>query len=248
MGASTRRIHARLGSRLGLVLMLVVGLVLGAAVSAVAQSGGLIMACYDNGTGQLRLAGSCRPNESSISWNQVGPQGEPGPMGPEGPVGPQGEQGLEGEMGPQGPQGEPGPQGETGLMGPEGPQGPTGTQGEPGPQGEQGLQGPEGPEGPQGEQGPKGDTGPAGADGVSGWEVVSADFMTPALLWGSGTAWCPAGKKVTGGGFWLDTYRFSMDIYESRPTGEGDGWYVFARNTDLTYNHGFTVYAICADV
>lgn len=51
--------------------------------------------CYD-GSGHLRIVGDpseCRRNETSISWNQIGPpgpQGEQGPQGPEGPQGPPG--------------------------------------------------------------------------------------------------------------------------------------------------------------
>lgn len=48
---------------------------------------------------------NCPGNNTLISWNQTGPQGETGPEGPEGP---QGETGPEGPEGPEGDQGEPG--------------------------------------------------------------------------------------------------------------------------------------------
>lgn len=54
-----------------------------------------IYACVDH-SGVVRIVAasiSCNPNETSISWNTVGPagpQGDPGPQGPAGPAGPQG--------------------------------------------------------------------------------------------------------------------------------------------------------------
>lgn len=98
-----------------------------------------------------------------------------------------------GAAGPQGPQGPAGPQG------PEGPAGPQGTQGVPGPQG------PSGPMGPMGPQGPAGPAGPEGPQaGISGYEIVPAlnsiaINFTPNSTF-SFTAFCPAGKKVLGGG------------------------------------------------
>ncbi len=111
-----RLIHA-----LALVTMFGVGLGMGLAAQAVfAQDGSVITGCY-NAQGTLRVTDSCRPDETVISWNQVGPQGLPGEPGPEGPSGPPGEQGEQGEPGPEGPQGEQGEQGETGPQGPPGP-------------------------------------------------------------------------------------------------------------------------------
>ena len=87
-------------------------------------------------------ADHCAATDTLITWNAVGPAGDPGPAGPAGEAGPQGE---------PGPQGDPGPAGEAGPQGPVGPAGEAGPQGEPGPQG---PVGPAGEPGPQGEQGP----------------------------------------------------------------------------------------------
>ncbi len=81
----------------------------------------VVYACLTPG-GQLRNVTTdgppdCPSNNTLISWNQTGPQGDIGPQGP---------QGEEGEIGPQGTAG---PQGEEG---PEGPEGPKGDQGDPG--------------------------------------------------------------------------------------------------------------------
>ena len=63
-----------------------------------------INAAYHRITGNLRLdvRDSLRPFETPISWNVMGPKGEPGPQGPQGPqgeVGPTGPEGLQGEPG-----------------------------------------------------------------------------------------------------------------------------------------------------
>jgi hypothetical protein len=47
---------------------------------------GVIKGCYQK-DGQLRIANSCRPSETSIQWNIEGPAGSPGPTGPPGPAG-----------------------------------------------------------------------------------------------------------------------------------------------------------------
>lgn len=76
--------------------------------------------------GQLRQVdcpAACRPNETAVEWNIVGPEGEAGPPGP---IGPQGEVGSPGPQGPAGPQGEVGPQGPAGPAGSAGPQGEAG--------------------------------------------------------------------------------------------------------------------------
>lgn len=66
-----------------------------------------IDACYVPPSGPLRISadGSCRNNETAVSWN------EQGPPGPTGPPGPQGATGATGPAGPVGPQGPPGPAG-----------------------------------------------------------------------------------------------------------------------------------------
>jgi Type VI secretion system effector, Hcp len=74
------------------------------AFAAIPDSGGVINACYEKGSGKLRVTDTetnkpkaCTSDESSLSWNQrgpQGPQGEPGPQGVPGPVGPQGPSGA----------------------------------------------------------------------------------------------------------------------------------------------------------
>ena len=93
----------------------------GVAYAAIPGTDGLIHACYDTQSGQVRLVDpatgqpkGCGKTEKAVAWNQQGPAGPTGPAGPAGPAGPQGEAGA---------QGEPGAQGETGPAGPAGPAG-----------------------------------------------------------------------------------------------------------------------------
>ena len=85
------------------------------AYGAIPDRNGVIHACYDKQSGQLRIFDSetglpkgCGVKEVAIDWNRTGPQGAPGPAGPQGSRGPQGEQGPNGDPGAQGPAGAPG--------------------------------------------------------------------------------------------------------------------------------------------
>jgi hypothetical protein len=86
-------------------------------------------------------------------------------------------------------------------------------------------------------------------------------FDTTRVVTGSGTAYCPAGWKVTGGGVYPlpnDSYG-SYYSYEYKLTGSypsGQGWKGDARKTSGTYsstygwrfstaNYSAQVYAIC---
>jgi hypothetical protein len=55
---------------------------------ATARDSSQITACVEAKTGYLYLAKSC--SGSSLTWNQIGPQGPPGTPGPAGPQGPPG--------------------------------------------------------------------------------------------------------------------------------------------------------------
>lgn len=66
-----------------------------------ADTGGVIFACVNNVNGSVRIVAaqvSCKPDETPVHWNVIGPQGPPGPQGPAGPAGPQG---PPGQSGPQ---------------------------------------------------------------------------------------------------------------------------------------------------
>jgi hypothetical protein len=195
-----------------LAATVVVVVVAGAVAFADIPDHGVVEACYDRGSGRIRVVDNsgCGANERNITWNARGPEG---PRGQGGPAGPAGAKGAIGPQGPAGPKGETGPAGKdgaTGLRGPAGADGPPGPQGmvgadgpsgPAGPQGPVGPGGPSGPAGPAGADGPSGPTGPRGPAGVSGFEVVTA--RTPASGFNSentkqATAQCPSGKHLIG--------------------------------------------------
>lgn len=104
-------------------IAITISLASGAAWATIPDSSGIIHGCYQTANGRLKvidtdLGQTCSPSESSLSWNQTGPQGPPGPQGPAGAKGATGPQGLAGPPGPQGDQGAPGQQGPTGPSGP----------------------------------------------------------------------------------------------------------------------------------
>ena len=112
---------------------LVVGLALCLALTAglgyAADGGSTINACKTKVLGYVRVvtvAGKCRKNETALSWNTVGPKGDPGPKGDAGAAGPAGPAGAAGPAGPAGPKGA------DGAPGPPGPAGPAGPKGDPG--------------------------------------------------------------------------------------------------------------------
>ena len=72
----------------GALAVLAVG---SAAFGAIPDSGGVINACYEKGSGKLRLTDTetgkpkaCASDEVATNWNQRGPQGPQGPQGPAG--------------------------------------------------------------------------------------------------------------------------------------------------------------------
>jgi hypothetical protein len=137
----------------------------------------------------------------------------------------------------QGPQGIQGPKGEKGDKGDKGDQGPQGLQGLKGDTGDKGDQGPQGIQGPKGD---KGDTGPAGTSGLSGYEIVSTDVDVGGFGSTSADAFCPTGKKVTGGGVWANGSLIS------RSAPFGNGWTGVVRNPFVD-GETITVYAVCVN-
>lgn len=205
--------------------------VLPPAFASIPGPSGSISACYTKNGGSLRVTDSsstCNSNETSISWNQVGPQGPLGPAGPAGAAGPAGPMGLAGAAGP------------AGTAGAQGPAGPPGAQGAPG------AIGPVGATGATGATGPQGPAGPAGSVTA---HIVESNVVS--VLAGSGagaTADCNPGEIVTGGGYVLDGLT-SSPLVEKQSSPDfsltGPGWFVAFLNPD-TVAHSFVGYAICA--
>jgi hypothetical protein len=70
-------------------LVVVVGVLAvsgGIAWASIPDGGGVIHACFKNGSGDLRVidtgtGGACKPSETPLTWSQTGPPGAPGAPG-----------------------------------------------------------------------------------------------------------------------------------------------------------------------
>jgi hypothetical protein len=121
--------------------------------------------------------------------------------------------------------------------------------------GQRGLQGAQGPEGATGATGPQGTTGPQGLPGqqgqgsqgppgVSNYHLVSQDVVLSGGSVGVvGTATCPSGTVVLGGGYHLSSA--DLQTGSSYPAGTS-GWSVVLTNGNVGTPHTATVYATCA--
>lgn len=91
------------------------------AFASIPGGDGVINGCYSKSGGALRVIdGSvtqCKSGETSLNFNQTGPQGPQGPAGPQGPQGQQGSQGATGATGNTGSIGATGPTGPAGANG-----------------------------------------------------------------------------------------------------------------------------------
>ena len=88
------------------------------AVSFVNAAGnGTLKACANKTTGVMRYIakGQCKKTETSLSWNQIGPQGLPGAKGDTGATGAKGDTGATGAKGDTGATGAKGDTGATGT-------------------------------------------------------------------------------------------------------------------------------------
>jgi hypothetical protein len=85
--------------RFGYVLLgVVIAGLAGGGWALAAGGGGVLHGCAKKHGGALRLSGSCKKSERSVSWNVQGPRGLQGPRGG------QGAQGVQGVQGPPGVQ------------------------------------------------------------------------------------------------------------------------------------------------
>jgi hypothetical protein len=86
----------RKGTAIAGVLLAVLAAGVGWAATR-AVNAGVITACVDQagpGTMMLSSSGSCAAGQTTVQWNQQGPQGQPGLEGPPGQLGPQGPPGA----------------------------------------------------------------------------------------------------------------------------------------------------------
>jgi hypothetical protein len=127
-------------------------------------------------------------------------------------------------------------------------------------------QGPTGTQGPEGGQGPQGPAGPAdwnaignkpsgfadgvdnvGVTGVKLTRVLGAATLVQGGQNGSATAACPAGSRVTGGGF-VSSSLSLFSLASSRPSDTMNGWDVGGLNTSPTLGLQILAYAVCMTV
>lgn len=146
--------------------------------------------------------------------------------------------GTSGPPGPPGPKGERGPRGPRGHVGPRGPQGVQGQPGTPG-----GAQGPPGPAGAPGPAGPK---GAQGEPGVASIRLVSHTTPVNGSSPKTARVFCPAGTKLTGGGY--ETSVLSTDLVLRMSTPKGNSWEVNVIENGLSANISWslTAHALCA--
>jgi hypothetical protein len=199
--------------------------------------------CLNHATGLLynmkvnpATAPTCLQGDTSVTWNQTGPQGPAGPQGaagPQGPVGLPGPLGLPGAAGPQGPKGDTGATGDTG---PQGPKGDTGATGDTGPQG---------PKGDTGAQGPQGDPGPAGPSDLTGMHWVTFTATVAPDLSNNDLVFCPSNQDAYSGGFWVDGDPVNVTITQSAPGGNLSNWHFSINSTDLIASHTYHEYVLC---
>jgi hypothetical protein len=95
-----------------------------------------------------------------------------------------------------------------------------------------GPSGPQGVQGSQGAQGPKGEQGAKGEPGVSGY--VHTGVQVPSVPGTAatyeGSAKCPAGTNVLGGGAYVSPTGYPAALAQSWPrsASDGDEWYAKA--------------------
>ena len=123
-------------------------------------------------------------------------------------------------------------------------------QGPPGPAGPAGPSGATGAQGPQGPAGPTGPGGPAGSPGASGYEVVVNEVTFAGNTAGSVQADCPPGKRVLGGGHYVDALFGSNEftVMTNAPNTAGTSWVVVYSNNTQWGDLSGEVRAICAEV
>lgn len=102
------------------------------------------------------------------------------------------------------------------------------------------LQGPAGPAGPVG---PMGAVGPAGVNALNNPTIVQSPAVTVAAGdISSVSAFCPAGKKVSGGGYFSSI----AVAASSSPSLSGTSWGAVINNSDNIISVDVWAYAVCS--
>jgi hypothetical protein len=82
-------IRTRRGMLVAAASIAVLVIAAGVAYGMIPDASGVIHSCYTTSNGALRVidtdaGGACKKGETSLNWNQTGPQGSTGPQGPAG--------------------------------------------------------------------------------------------------------------------------------------------------------------------
>lgn len=114
---------------------------------------------------------------------------------------------------------------------------------------QQGAQGEKGEQGEKGDQGEKGEKGDPGDPGLTGWEIVEETYSVNPLAGVVGTAVCPSGKLVLGGGYRRsiigEVAVFSSEPFQNVQQGT-TGFQAFVVNLETMGGPlPLIVYAIC---
>jgi hypothetical protein len=170
----------------------------------------------------------------------TGATGAKGDQGDKGEKGDAGEKGAGGEKGLKGDNGTAGAKGENGTAGATGENGTAGTAGATGATGGQGIQGIKGDPGAQGVQGPSGlldiiqvDSGPLWVAPNSGRQLYKVA--------------CPAGRRLTGGGYYTDIAPGGEGPVVLASVPAGNEWNVnITGGTGTGSGYAVWVHALCA--
>lgn len=113
--------------------------------------------------------------------------------------------------------------------------------------GPRGPQGPAGPAGMNGANGANGVQGPAGGFNPSKVQYVTGPKMNVVPNGGTNTsvAFCPAGTKVIGGGYFFGYANGGLTVEMSSPLNDGSGW-ISGFGNNGTIAGEATAYAVCA--
>lgn len=218
-------------------LALLIGLTMFVAIRAASTA---------NDTAQKTANQAKATSDDTLKYLQgeQGLPGVPGANGVDGTPGLPGGEGKPGETGPAGPKGDTGAKGDTGPAGTPGVAGVAGTQGTAGPPGEvgaKGATGATGASGPKGATGPRGATGAPGPAGAAGPAGPASSVVTSTAVGSSANdtstsktanATCPAGTKVTGGGFAIIPSDPGLIPTHTGPVGTS-GWAATAEQLSL---------------
>jgi len=229
----------------------------GVIFAAIPDANGLVHACYSTNGAKAKggtslsiidsASATCANGQQEVDWNQTGPQGATGPQGPKGDTGAQGSKGDTGDTGQQG------------LAGVDGKDGTSVTSQTLIPGDSNCANGGSeftaangttyacnGAAGPAETQQVKTYVDWSTVPQCSGWGTVGFGCSTGAES--AGTAHCPSGSVVLGGGYQVgnDEGDTTPQVTASYPSLDGTAWYVRATVTASIGYFTVAVYAVCS--